>query len=156
MFFKIARYAVALEICLITFVTSVSETTTIETPNLQQNIVFAQEPVIQPNPIPKVTIPFSTMDTLKAIEHASPLAKCIVRYEVGGGTKKYRPWSPYSIGAAGELGAVQLHPKGKLKEFYGLGFNNPFDPYQAVIYLEGALKRGQKYHWSPVVTGLCT
>lgn len=73
-----------------------------------------------------------------------------MRYEVGG-----VGYNPYARGSQGEQGAAQLHPQGKLSEFYGLGYTDPDNPYQAVAYLEDALRRGQANHWSPVVKGLC-
>lgn len=92
---------------------------------------------------------FTAQDTLNALEYASPLAQCIVGYETG--------WTyyPYSIGAEGELGVAQLHPKGMLPVFYAMGYTNPFDPEQAIEFLEIQIIAGNAYHWTPVLWGLC-
>lgn len=84
------------------------------------------------------------------MRQASPRAQCIVRQEIGG-----VGFDPYAIGKSGELGPVQLHPRGKLPEFFALGYTDPFSPWQAIDYLEGALQRGQAWAWSPVVVGMC-
>ena|SRR3990167_620969 len=94
--------------------------------------------------------PWTPQDVHLAISLASRRAACIVRYEVGG-----VGYDPYAVGMSGELGPVQLHPRGKLPEFYARGYTDPFNPYQALVYLDDALAQGQAYHWSPVVLGLC-
>ena len=94
--------------------------------------------------------PWTPADVLAAMATASPRARCIVRTEVGG-----VGYDPYAVGRSGELGPVQLHPRGKLPEFYARGYTDPFDPYQAVDYLDNALQRGQASHWSAVGLGWC-
>lgn len=89
-------------------------------------------------------------DVLAAMATASPRARCIVRTEVGG-----VGYDPYAVGRAGELGPVQLHPRGKLPEFYALGYTDPFSPVESIEYLERALARGQASHWSAVGLGWC-
>jgi hypothetical protein len=69
------------------------------------------------------------------------LAGCIVRLESDN-------LDPYSVGRAGELGVAQLHPRGKLPEFYAFGYDNPFSPYQAMDYLDEALARGEGPAWT--------
>jgi len=56
-----------------------------------------------------------------------------VECETGG------TFDPYSVGAAGELGAVQLHPRYALKDFYRVGYQDPYNPYEAVYFLAEAL-----------------
>lgn len=94
-------------------------------------------------------------DTLAALSVASDRANCIVGYETGF------TYEPYSVGRAGELGPVQLHPYGLLPEFYSWAARHgldgdPFDPYEAVLYLDWKLQ--QRYgpqNWTPVLRGLC-
>jgi len=57
-------------------------------------------------------------------------------------------WNPRAVGAAGELGLVQLHPRGLLPEFYRLGYSDPFDPSEALDYLAWALAHGRARSWS--------
>jgi len=57
-------------------------------------------------------------------------------------------WNVYAVGSAGELGLVQLHPRGLLPEFYQLGYSDPFDPSEAIDYLAWALVHGRASHWS--------
>jgi hypothetical protein len=57
-------------------------------------------------------------------------------------------YDPYALGARGELGAAQLHPRGRLADFYARGYLNPFNPYQAVDYLAAALTEGDGAAWS--------
>lgn len=88
-------------------------------------------------------------DTLAALEGASPQARCIVYYETGG------TFDPNAVGRAGEQGAAQLHPGGLLPDFYAVGYTDPWNPYQAVDYLDWKLAQGAAYNWSPVLRGLC-
>jgi hypothetical protein len=85
--------------------------------------------------------PWTVADSESALATASPLATCIVSIEDGS-------LDPYAVGAQGELGLVQLHPRGKLPEFYAEGYSDPYSPYQSVAYLEGALARGEGPAWS--------
>lgn len=57
-------------------------------------------------------------------------------------------WDVYAIGAAGELGLVQLHPRGLLSLFRRVGYTDPFDPSQAIWFLGWALSQGMASHWS--------
>lgn len=85
---------------------------------------------------------YTAADTEAAMAEHSALAGCIVSRETGGTLE------PYSVGAAGELGVAQLHPYGLLPEFYALGYGDPFSPYQAMDFLEGALARGEGPNWT--------
>ncbi len=87
-------------------------------------------------------------DVRAAMAGASWCAQQIVRGEVGG-----VGFNPYAVGAAGELGSAQLHPRGLLPDFYQRGYSDPFSPYQAVSYLEGALARGLGRHWTTAPRG---
>src|SRR5437870_1699421 len=108
---------------------------------------------------------FTTTDTRLALAAASPRARCIVAREVGGGTAGYAPYAPDTVGDGGtSFGVLQLHDShgmdagagdGLLADFYRRGYADPFDPYQAVAYLDDALDRGLSRHWSPVKRGLC-
>jgi hypothetical protein len=66
----------------------------------------------------------------------------IVRCETAG------TFDPYSIGRQGELGAVQLHPRGELKRFYAWGYFDPFSPWQSVRFLAQRLAMGGARAWS--------
>jgi hypothetical protein len=92
---------------------------------------------------------FDRADTLAALDGASARAACIVRVETGG------TFDPNAVGAQGELGAAQLRPAGLLPDFYRQGYDDPFDPYRSVAYLDGALARGLARNWSPVLLGWC-
>lgn len=88
-------------------------------------------------------------DTLQAIEDASgelgvssAFLYRVVRCETGG------TFNPYAVGRQGELGPVQLHPRGRLPDFYARGYSNPFDPYEAVRYLAQEALAGRTYAWS--------
>jgi hypothetical protein len=100
-------------------------------------------------PLAFAQVPFTMDDTLAALEGADPFIVCVVRLETDP------DWDPYSVGAEGELGAAQLHPRGKLPEFLSGDwtplppeFRDPFNPYQAVAYLEWAVARGDAHHWT--------
>lgn len=98
----------------------------------------------------KAPEPWTSDDTLDAIAHASPLAACIVTGEVGG-----VGFDPYAVGAAGEIGPAQLHPRGLLPDFrYGRwtdlepAFRDPNSPYMAVAYIDWAISQGMGPNWS--------
>ena len=57
-------------------------------------------------------------------------------------------FNPYAVGRAGELGAVQLHPRGELLRFYAWGYLDPFSPYQSVRFLAQRLTMGGARAWS--------
>ena len=95
------------------------------------------------------TASYTADDTLTALETASPRARCIVRAETGG------TFNPHAVGRQGELGVAQLHPAGELRTFFRYGYGDPFDPYQAVEFLERRLAEGGARAWSPVLSGMC-
>ena len=39
------------------------------------------------------------------------------------------------LGAGGEKGIFQLHPRGVLPVFLAAGFTNPFDPYEQITFV---------------------
>lgn len=94
--------------------------------------------------------PYTADDTLAAIEQASihsgvsaAWLKRIVRCETGG------TYNPYSRGRQGELGAVQLHPRGgEWPRFFAAGYTDPFDPLDAVHFLADELLLGRASSWS--------
>jgi len=92
---------------------------------------------------------YTSQDTLAALEQASPQAECIVYYETGG------TYDPTLTGQQGELGPVQLHPYGLLPVFYQQGYTNPFNPYEAIPFLEQQIQAGNAWNWSPVLLGWC-
>lgn len=53
-------------------------------------------------------------------------------------------------GLQGEIGAVQLHPRGLLPDFYTRGYDNPRSFRQSVFYLAEmvSLKASNRYAWS--------
>ena len=92
---------------------------------------------------------YTSDDVIAAIDQASEeigVSRAylfrIVRCETGG------TFDPYSVGRQGELGAVQLHPRGRLLHFFSLGYDDPFSPYQAVRYLAQEISFGRAAAWS--------
>lgn len=92
---------------------------------------------------------YTADDTLAAIEQysveigvPSALLYRIVSCETGG------TFSPSSVGRQGELGAVQLHPRGRLPHFLALGYTDAFSPWQAVRYLAQEISFGRGAAWS--------
>ena len=90
---------------------------------------------------------YTSEDTLAAIDAAAAdtgvprawllaIVRCESRLE------------PYAIGRRGELGAVQLHPRGLLPVFYAVGYTDPFNPYESVYFLAEQLLRGRARHWA--------
>lgn len=66
----------------------------------------------------------------------------IVRCETGG------TLNPYAVGRAGELGAVQLHPRGELPRFYARGYGDPFNPHESIEFLAIRLQQGGARAWT--------
>ena len=93
---------------------------------------------------------YTAADVHTALRTASPRTACIVRHEVGGWG-----YDPYAVGSQGERGPAQLSPRGLLPDFYRRGYTDPFNPYQAIAYLEWALAAGLARNWSPVLLGRC-
>lgn len=101
---------------------------------------------------------FTPDDVRAAILTGSATARCLITHEVGRGAVRtdragrviaqYAPFDPYSVGAAGEIGPAQLHPRGLLPDFYRQGYDNPNDPFQAVRYIDGALRRNLGDNWT--------
>jgi len=92
---------------------------------------------------------YTAQDTLDAIDQYSveqgvsrAFLLRIVRCETGG------TYDPYSVGRQGELGPVQLHPRGRLLHFFSLGYDDPFSPYQSVRYLAQEISYGRASAWS--------
>lgn len=83
---------------------------------------------------------YSTADGYAAMEGRSALAWCIVSLE--------SRFDPNAVGAAGEIGLAQLHPRGKAPEFAAMGFGDIWSPYAQADYLDWALANGQGYHWT--------
>ena len=88
-------------------------------------------------------------DTLAAIDQASAdtgvsraRLYAIVRCETGG------TFSPNAVGRLGEIGAAQLYRKGELPNFYARGYDNPWNPYQAVDFLANRLLEGGARAWT--------
>lgn len=88
-------------------------------------------------------------DTLAAIDQASAEVGVsraflyrVVRCETGG------TFNPYAVGKQGELGPVQLHPRGLLPLFYAVGYDDPFNPSESVRFLAQATMWGYASAWS--------
>jgi hypothetical protein len=92
---------------------------------------------------------YTADDTLIALDAASSRARCVVGYETGW------TFDPNLVGRAGEQGAAQLHPRGKLPEFYAAGYTDPWSPYQAVEYLDAEIAAGHGSAWTPILYGYC-
>lgn len=93
--------------------------------------------------------PYTPDDTLHAIEEASihsgvPYARLrrIVACETG------HTYRNDLIGRQGEIGAVQLHPRGMLPTFYASGYTNPRNPYDSVHFLADSILIGRARAWS--------
>jgi hypothetical protein len=93
---------------------------------------------------------FTVDDTYAAIEQASATSgvsaarlERIVDCETG------HTMDPHAIGDYGtSYGAVQLHRGGLLGHFYSVGYDDPFDPYQAVQYLADSILAGKASAWT--------
>lgn len=92
---------------------------------------------------------YTAEDTLLAIDQAADeigvsaaYLTAIVRCETGG------TFSNYKVGRQGELGAVQLHPRGELLRFYRWGYLDPLSPYQSVRFLAQEISFGRAAAWS--------
>jgi hypothetical protein len=92
---------------------------------------------------------YTADDTLAAIQQYSEeigVSRAwllrIVRCETAG------TFDPYSVGRSGELGAVQLHPRGELQRFYAWGYLDPFSPWQSVRFLAQRISMGGARAWS--------
>jgi len=51
-------------------------------------------------------------------------------------------------GAAGEIGVAQLHPAGELRRFLAVGYDNAFDPSQAIWYTAWRFSVGGARAWT--------
>lgn len=51
-------------------------------------------------------------------------------------------------GAAGEMGAAQLHPQGELRRFLAVGYTDPFDPSQAIFFTAWRFAMGGASAWT--------
>lgn len=61
----------------------------------------------------------------------------------GGGT-----WQAGIVGAAGELGPAQLHPRGELQHFYARGYTDPFSWWQATDFIAARFSEGGSGAWT--------
>lgn len=93
--------------------------------------------------------PYTSDDVIAAIDQSAEEIGVshaylyrIVRCETGG------TFNPYSIGRQGELGPVQLHPRGELPRFIGWGYDDPFSPWQSVRFLAQRIAMGGASAWS--------
>lgn len=92
---------------------------------------------------------YTPADTLAAIEEASinsgvsyTWLRRIVACETG------QTFRNDLVGRQGEIGAVQLHPRGLLPAFYAAGYTNPRNPQDAVHFLADQILLGRSRHWS--------
>lgn len=83
-------------------------------------------------------------DVLASMDTHSSTAACMVRMEVGG-----VGYDPYAVGAEGELGPVQLHPRGLLSLYEEWsGGASPYDPYTSMDFLDWAIANGYGPQWT--------
>lgn len=92
---------------------------------------------------------YTPADTLAAIEQYTTEFHVpyrwvydVVACETGG------TFSNYLVGRAGEVGAVQLHPRGELPRFYDWGYLDPHSPWQSVRFLVQRYLYGGQGAWS--------
>lgn len=57
-------------------------------------------------------------------------------------------WNQYAVGALGELGLFQLHPRGELRAFWARGFTDPFDAWQSSEFAAQRFAEGGASAWS--------
>ena len=55
---------------------------------------------------------------------------------------------PRAVGKEGEVGLMQLHPRGLLPEFFRLGYGNPWSAWQQSDFTARMLADGLGRHWS--------
>jgi hypothetical protein len=56
--------------------------------------------------------------------------------------------NPRAVGRAGELGLMQLHPRGLLPLFYRMGYRDPFNAWESADFSARMFARGLSYHWT--------
>ena len=93
---------------------------------------------------------FTADDVHERLEIASERARCVVAAETG------RTYNPNLVGAQGEQGPVQLHPRGLLPSFRQWSNGaDPRDPDAAISYLEMMIASGKGSNWTPILYGYC-
>ena len=90
---------------------------------------------------------YTEADALLALQGASARVWCIARVE--------STYNPNALGRQGEIGLVQLHPRGLLPVFYQWGYSDPWSPWQSRAFLEQALAAGMAHHWAAVTVAGC-
>jgi hypothetical protein len=55
---------------------------------------------------------------------------------------------PYLVGAAGEIGWYQLHPRGVLPSFYAAGYTDPYDAYQQIEFVARYVSENSWGEWT--------
>lgn len=53
----------------------------------------------------------------------------------------------FAVGAQGEVGLFQLHPRGKLATFWRW-YDDPYDVWQQSDFAAWQFSEGQRHHWS--------
>jgi hypothetical protein len=93
---------------------------------------------------------FDASDTLLAIDQASAatgVARSWLHSTVGCETGW--TFSPDAIGDHGtSFGAAQLHRGGELGRFYLVGFEDPFNPYESILFMAQQFAAGRAFAWS--------
>lgn len=94
---------------------------------------------------------FDATDTLAAIEQTSQawgVSHAWIHRVVGCETGW--TFNPYAVGDRGtSFGPAQLHRGGgELPRFYAFGYDDPFDPYQAVEFMAREFLAGRASSWS--------
>jgi hypothetical protein len=97
---------------------------------------------------PVVAAPASRAPSPAALIHQRA-----AQYGVSGAWLERTIWcesrfNPRAVGAAGELGAAQLHPRGLLPRFFALGYTDPMNFDQAVTFTARMFSQGQSSHWT--------
>lgn len=105
--------------------------------------------VLATGPVQAAETQYTAEDTIAAIDQyadeqgvSRAYLRRIVSCETGA------TFDPYSVGRQGELGAAQLHPRGRLRHFLALGYLDPFSPWQSVRYLAQEIRFGRASAWS--------
>lgn len=93
--------------------------------------------------------PYTAEDTINAIDAASAEIGVDWQWLYNTvGCETGWSFSNYRVGRQGEVGAVQLHPRGELPRFYQWGYLDPHSPYQSVRFLAQRATMGGAGAWT--------
>lgn len=92
---------------------------------------------------------YTTDDTYAALDEVSAEFPVSYRYLYNVvGCETGWTFSPNVIGRQGEIGPVQLHPRGELTRFFEWGYLDPRSPYQSIRFLAQRILQGGASAWS--------